>query len=633
MKNLKYLSLAFLLVVLIAPSFASAITAEELTAKIKDLEQQLEQLKAQLAQLQAQPAEWCHDFNQNLKIENSGEEVAALHTTLEKEGFNVLEEEKSKKQFGESTASAVSGFQQKYSDEVLAPWGLKYGTGFAGNTTRAKLNKLYGCGVSGALVIPTAGISATPTSSPISPPVVSEQTNEQVKCVFNGTPNEQKCHTTDTNFTCVGTGTCMVPVKGAKGSKIAWTSSCGGSASTIMDGQDETIGFDCSGPAFQATPTVVKTTEIITSRIAKLASGSDSFCVLTADGSVYCWTGTDGVVRKISGLSAVASVAPGNIMPGAGNKHSCTVQTDGSAFCWGNNNAGELGDGTFTRRETPVQVSGLGPGTTAAILVAFNSSCALKTDGSVVCWGDNNSSDLGDGTLEGRLTPVRVSGLGPGTTSAIFTNSDSHGYCAIKTNGAVVCWGQIPPIGFENHTVPIQATQFTPGTVKALGFGFKLTCALKTDGSVVCSGSNYGGQAGNDQGKNALTLGPGTTAAITVGNLHSCALLKDGSVVCWGINGNGELGDGTVTNRYVPVQVVGLGPGTTAAIATTFYKTCALKTDGSVVCWPMGDNRAPTLFIAAPGSSSLSPPYAAMANVLESARQTLEQMLKTLESR
>ncbi|MCX6832760.1 MAG: hypothetical protein NT028_11645, partial [candidate division Zixibacteria bacterium] len=253
-------------------------------------------------------------------------------------------------------------------------------------------------------------------------------------------------------------------------------------------------------------------------------------------------------------------------------------------------------------------------------------------DGSVVCWGDNNASQLGDGTLEGRLTPVQVTGLGPGTTAAIF--SYGGGRCAIKTNGAVVCWGPIPLNGYDNlTTIPTQATQFAPGTVKTLGFGFKLTCALKTDGSVVCSGSNYTGQVGNNQGKNALTMGIDTTAAITVGDYHSFALKKDGSVVGWGANGNGELGDGTVTNRYAPVNVVGLGPGTTAAVVTTYLKTCALKTDGSVVCWPMEDKRVPTLFIAAPGSSSLSPPFTAMANVLESARQTLEQMLKTFENR
>jgi len=629
MKNIKYLLLIPLLAALILPSFTSAMTTEELTAKIKVLEQELNQLKTQLAQVQAQAQEWCHNFNKNLKIEISGEEVSTLHMALEKEGFNILDEEKSKKQFGESTASAISGFQQKYADEILAPLDLKYGTGFVGQNTRAKLNKLYGCGTKEISVVstPETSVTSTPAPSPVLSPVATEQINEQVKCVFNGTPTEQKCHTTDTNFTCVGAGTCIVPIKGARGSTMAWTSSCGGSASTIMDGQDETIEFDCSNPAFRTTSAVAKTTEIITSRITNIISDSgDTFCVLTADNSAYCWTGTESVVHKVLGLGPVASI----VTTQAG-RNSCVVQTDGSALCWGDNFFGQLGDGTFIKREIPALVFGLGPGTTAAITLTPSSACALKKDGSVVCWGDNNGSQLGDGTLEGRLTPVQVIGLGPGTTAAIF--SYGGGRCAIKTNGAVVCWGPIPLNGYDNRTtIPTQAIQFAPGTVKVLGFGFKLTCALKTDDSVVCSGSNYTGQAGNNQGKNALTMGIGTTEAITVGDYHSFALKKDGSVVGWGANGNAELGDGTATIRYTPVNVVGLGPGTTAAIATAFSKTCALKTDGSVVCWPMQDKHVPTPFIV-PSSSSLSPPFTAMANVLESARQTLEQILETLKNR
>jgi alpha-tubulin suppressor-like RCC1 family protein len=308
---------------------------------------------------------------------------------------------------------------------------------------------------------------------------------------------------------------------------------------------------------------------------------------VTADGSVLCWDSLG--VRTISyrvlllcNLKSVASIAPGD-------DHSCAVKKDGSAICWGHNYYGQLGNGTFDDKATqiPVSVSGLGPGTTASITVGSSHTCALKTDGSVVCWGNNNSSQLGDGTLEGRFTPVQVVGLGPGTTATLFT-SDGGSTCAQKTNGSIVCWGQNSLIGYDNHTAPVQATQFAAGTVESLDFSFKRSCVLKTDGSVVCSGSNYCGQLGNNQGKNAVTLGPGTAVAVSNGEFHSCALKRDGSVVCWGCNENGQVGDGTVTNRYIPVQVSGLGPGTTAAISAHFLNTCALKTDGVVVCWPYG---------------------------------------------
>lgn len=90
---------------------------------------------------------WCYDFNFNLKIGNTGNEVATLHIALEKEGFSIGSEEKNNQEFGEFTASAVSGFQEKYKSEILTPLGLRYGTFFVGLATRAKLNSLYGCGI------------------------------------------------------------------------------------------------------------------------------------------------------------------------------------------------------------------------------------------------------------------------------------------------------------------------------------------------------------------------------------------------------------------------------------------------------------------------------------------------------
>lgn len=143
MKNIKkYLIALSVLTILISPSFSSAATVEELQAQIAALLAQIQQLQAQLAQLQGQAPVWCHDFNVNLSIGHEADsELGALWTALVKEGFSVQAGK-----FDETTASAVSGFQQKYTSEILTPWGLQYGTGFVGKTTRAKLNKLYGCG-------------------------------------------------------------------------------------------------------------------------------------------------------------------------------------------------------------------------------------------------------------------------------------------------------------------------------------------------------------------------------------------------------------------------------------------------------------------------------------------------------
>src|SRR3989344_1136949 len=99
------------------------------------------------------PAQWCHTFNVNLKINDSdkspvGEgEIGALRSALTREGFEIGDEHSSNfpTYFGESTAAAVTGFQEKYKSEILAPIGLAHGTGYVGPATRKKLNQLYGC--------------------------------------------------------------------------------------------------------------------------------------------------------------------------------------------------------------------------------------------------------------------------------------------------------------------------------------------------------------------------------------------------------------------------------------------------------------------------------------------------------
>lgn len=131
-------------------SAAKAMTSEEIQAMIQKLQDQIAQLQKQLLESESGKKEWCYNFRDNLKIGVGGADVEALHTVLEKEGFDISSDEKQGKKFDESTASAVSGFQQKYKDEILYPLGLKYPTGFVGNATRTKLSKLYGCGATPA---------------------------------------------------------------------------------------------------------------------------------------------------------------------------------------------------------------------------------------------------------------------------------------------------------------------------------------------------------------------------------------------------------------------------------------------------------------------------------------------------
>ncbi len=130
------------------PKSRAIISVTELQVLIQQIQQlqwQLQRLQQQLAEIRGEEKVWCHDFKVNLRYGDRFGDVGYLQAALEKEGFTISEDEKMRNYFGDFTASAVVGFQQKYKEDILTPWGLKYGTGFVGPTTRAKLNELYGC--------------------------------------------------------------------------------------------------------------------------------------------------------------------------------------------------------------------------------------------------------------------------------------------------------------------------------------------------------------------------------------------------------------------------------------------------------------------------------------------------------
>jgi len=205
----------------------------------------------------------------------------------------------------------------------------------------------------------------------------------------------------------------------------------------------------------------------IARRITSITAGRGHTCALTFLGGVNCWgenkfgqLGDGGnLAREVPNL--VAGFAKSYIAASAGWGHTCALTFVGKVKCWGNNRFGQLGNGTYQERYIPTKVSGLRKGV-AAVSAGGGQTCALTVAGGVKCWGENQSGQLGDGTNENRNIPVDVSGLQAGVESISVGKSHS---CALLTDGSVRCWGangegQLGDGTNLNRNVPVNVIGF-----------------------------------------------------------------------------------------------------------------------------------------------------------------------------
>jgi alpha-tubulin suppressor-like RCC1 family protein len=351
--------------------------------------------------------------------------------------------------------------------------------------------------------------------------------------------------------------------------------------------------------------------------IKAIAAGHEHTCALTAAGGVKCWGNNtagqlgDGTTENRLTPVDVVGLDSGVQALAAGESHTCALTTAGAVKCWGANYIGQLGIGTWSHEPetTPVDVIGMSSNI-KALAAGRAHTCALTMAGGVKCWGSNIVGQLGDGTTETRLTPVGVTGLG----SDIKAIAAGYGHtCAMTTAGGVKCWGgnefgQLGDNSVETRLTPVGVAGLGSG-VQALAAGMYHTCAITAAGGVKCWGSNDQGQLGN--GGSGTSCGyewpcrltpvdvvglDSGVQAIAAGEVHTCALTVAGGVKCWGNNENGKLGMGMPDNpmdyhyyHSTPQDVLGLSAGV-QALAAGGTHTCALTTAGGVKCWGANDS-------------------------------------------
>ena len=287
---------------------------------------------------------------------------------------------------------------------------------------------------------------------------------------------------------------------------------------------------------------------------------------------------------------------------GGGNAQAAGTKTDGTLWTWGWNTNGTLGLNNTTLYSSPVQV---GTDTTWGNAVAMgaqneNATVVSKTDGTLWIWGENNKGNLGlNSHGDSRSSPCQLPGTWDIAGPKSIMVSAAYGVYAIKGDGTLWTWGQnnYKDLGQNNQTDYSSPTQVgTDATWSSLGARTNGCVAVKTDGTLWSWGRGQYGQLGQNSQTNLESpkqVGSGTDWASTFGQnsgsqLAGAAIKTDGTMWMMGRGTDGQLGQNDTITRSSPVQI----PGTTwsTAIFTSEGGCLANKTDGTLWAWGSNAN-------------------------------------------
>jgi alpha-tubulin suppressor-like RCC1 family protein len=281
----------------------------------------------------------------------------------------------------------------------------------------------------------------------------------------------------------------------------------------------------------------------------------------------------------------------------AGTEHTAAIKTDGTLWTWGAGANGRLGNTVVTGNiSTPVTTSAGGTDW-KQVSTRTEHIAAVKTDGTLWTWGSAVDGRLGNAvTLIARSTPVTT--FSGGTNWKQVAAGDNH-TAAIKTDGTLWTWGnasfgQLGNANLTERSTPV--TTFAGGNNwKQVVAGNAYTAAVKTDGTLWAWGLNTSGQLGNatilSRSTPVTTFAGGTDwKLLNAGDRHTAAIKTDGTLWTWGYGGNGRLGNTIITgNRSTPVTTFSGGTNWKQVSAGTTH-TAAIKTDGTLWNWGLGNN-------------------------------------------
>ena len=359
-----------------------------------------------------------------------------------------------------------------------------------------------------------------------------------------------------------------------------------------------------------------------------LATGNSHTCAILENGSAMCWgldnygqLGDGGDATNLIKPTSFVSIDGGQTVAQiyARQLRTCIVLADNSASCWGFNEDGQAGDdSTNTYKSPSVKVEFPQGKGVKSMGMGLKHTCAILEDDTLTCWGLDSHGALGNGDSDtsDKYTPQTITT--PSDRKVVKVEPGATHTCILLDDGGVMCWGRDNTGQLGNgdtsdtiHT-PSSNVELPEGRAATdLSVGDHHSCALLDNGSVTCWGLNNFGQLGDNTTTNRLIpvyahLPTGSQAvSVSVGPHSSCAILENSSVYCWGHNNYGRLGIG-VTGGIHQLPMFVEGATDVVDLSLDYDHTCALSENGSISCWgrskygplgigPSGDINTPQL--------------------------------------
>ena len=338
------------------------------------------------------------------------------------------------------------------------------------------------------------------------------------------------------------------------------------------------VRFDAGDGSGSANPTLVET---------------DAAGVATTTWTLGSAPGTQELTARVASLPEVMArfevrprAAALTVRPAlaVGGTHACSLRSNGTLTCWGGNESGQLGDGSRTRRVTPSNDVQGGP--FAVVAAGVSHMCGLTSGGTAHCWGTNDQGQSGGGVGAPLSVPRAVDGA-PAFAELALGLAHS---CGRTSGGAVYCWGANGNGQLGDGTTSRRATPtrvMGNQNFQSIAAGWLHTCALDPVGQAYCWGNGGDGRLGTGgiegSARPLPVVGGHQFQRLAAGNAHTCGLTNNNRILCWGSNEFGQLGTGSEETGLTPEPVEFDELFSTVAVGAVH--SCGVAAGGVALCW------------------------------------------------